>query len=305
MLAIRVDQLTKVYGNFRALDQCCLEVKQGQVFGLLGPNGAGKTTLIRVLLGFLEATSGEASIFGKCCRSDSEQVRAITSYLPAEAKLFRSMRGKDVLQFFASFHPKGDAKRSVQLADRLQLDLSRRVAFMSTGMRQKLALAIVFGCKTELLILDEPTANLDPSVRHEVLRLILEGKSDGKTILFCSHVLQEVEEICDQAAIARAGKVVHAVTLSELKSVHRLSGNLVDDTADQSIGRTMLDQIPTTVRFCSQIERRVIFDILGPIENHWDWIKSLPLLQVQVEPIGLRSVYEKYHGPSSSSQESA
>jgi ABC-2 type transport system ATP-binding protein len=207
-----IKHLTKAYREVQALDDCSLTIQRGSIYGLLGPNGAGKTTLIRTLLGYIRPTSGSALIDGCDCHQESLAVRERVAYLPAEAKLFRMMRGRAVLEFFGQVHPRSTVERGLLIAERLKLDLRRRVAFMSTGMRQKLAIACVMACQAKLLILDEPTAALDPSVRKVVLSLIQEARDAGATILFSSHIFSEIEEVCDQAAIMNAGSV--ATTLS-------------------------------------------------------------------------------------------
>src|SRR5687768_5360529 len=159
---VQTHQLTKSYGPLAALADCSLGVEPGEVYGLLGPNGAGKTTLIRILLGYLRPTSGWAKIAGLDCHRQSVAVRRQVAYLPAEASMFPHMRGREALAFFSEIRPGGDLQRSLKLAERLELDLSRRVSFMSTGMKQKLAVAATLAAGTPLLILDEPTANLDP-----------------------------------------------------------------------------------------------------------------------------------------------
>ncbi len=141
-MLVETHSLTKSFGAVHALRECSLQVERGEVFGLLGPNGAGKTTLIRLLMGYLRPTSGLAKIGGLDCDHESLSVRRMTAYLPGDARLFRAMRGREVLELFASTRPGGDVQRYQAVADRLELDLSRRVGFMSTGMRQKLALAV-------------------------------------------------------------------------------------------------------------------------------------------------------------------
>lgn len=220
---VSVQKLGKRYGGFWALQDCALDVPEGSVFGLLGPNGAGKTTLIRCLLGFIRPSRGKASVEGFDCETQSLQVRERVSYLPAETKLFRSMKGKDCLEFFASIHPRGDLARAKSIADRLGLNLNRRVAFMSTGMRQKLAIACVLSCKSRVIILDEPTANLDPTTRQAVLELTAEANRQfGATVVFCSHVMSEIQEICQYAAFLKSGTVVETVRLDAIEPVHRV-----------------------------------------------------------------------------------
>lgn len=176
--------LTKRYTAVTALDRCTLEVPHGEVFGLLGPNGSGKTTLLRLLMGFLRPTSGRAAIDGLDCYRNSVEVHRRVAYLPGDVRLFGNMRGRDVLRFFSRIRRGGDLRRELELADRLGLDVSRPVARMSTGMRQKLALAAVMAVDTPLVILDEPTANLDPSVRGIVLSLVSEARQAGRAVIF-------------------------------------------------------------------------------------------------------------------------
>ncbi|MFM8702734.1 MAG: ABC transporter ATP-binding protein, partial [Planctomycetia bacterium] len=174
-MLVRTEHLTKRYGGFTALDGCSLSVPEGAIFGLLGPNGAGKTTLLRLLMGYITPTAGAATVAGFDCVRESLEVRARTAYLPGESRLFRRMNGHRVLDFFAGLRPGCRREVAAAVARRLDLDCSRQVARMSTGMRQKLALAVVLAMETPLVILDEPTANLDPTARAEVLELVLEA----------------------------------------------------------------------------------------------------------------------------------
>ena len=162
---VKTEQLSKVFGEFTALHSCDLEIEYGNVFGLLGPNGAGKTTLLRLILGFLFPTRGKSSIAGFDSHLQTVEAHGKLSYLPADAQLFGAMKGRKVLKFFSQVRSDCDFQRALALADRLELDIGRRVAFMSTGMRQKLALCVCLSTDAELTILDEPTANLDPTVR--------------------------------------------------------------------------------------------------------------------------------------------
>ena len=209
--------LTKRFGDFTALDQCSLSIGKGEVFGLLGPNGAGKSTLIRLLLGFMNPTYGSATIDGLDCHQQRVNVHRVVSYLPGDARTFRMMRGKNVLKLFCSFRDNASLARGKLIADRLELDLSRWVGLMSTGMRQKLAMAICLSVDAPLLILDEPTANLDPTVRGQVMEMINEAKSDGRTVIFSSHVLSEIEDTCDRVGILRKGKLVHLESMSNFE----------------------------------------------------------------------------------------
>jgi ABC-2 type transport system ATP-binding protein len=287
---IQIQSLSKHFGPVTALDDCSLEVAAGEVIGLLGPNGAGKTTLLRILLGFLRPTSGRATVAGFDCVKQSLDVRRHVSYLPGEAKLFRRMRGWQVDAFFADLRPGGSVRRATELADRFDLDLSRRVATMSTGMRQKLALTVTFLPDTPVLILDEPTANLDPTVRRDVLSLVSEARAAGRTVVFSSHIFAEVEEVCDRVGILRQGRLVHLQPMAEVLRQHRIRAELTGS----------LPEIPghlasrVVVRHNGNGE--ITFDTPGELSPLLGWLATLPLREVRVEPIGLRAVYEKFHG---------
>ena len=287
-MLVETEALSKCYGSFVALQSCSFSIAAGEVFGLLGPNGAGKTTLLRLLLGFLKPSSGSARIGGRDCQRQSLAVRKQVAYLPGDVRLFRSMRGTAVLQFFADVRRGGSYDQATSIAEELKLDISVRVSRMSTGMRQKLALAAAFAADTPLLILDEPTANLDPSVRNTVLRLVEEARQNGRTILFSSHVLAEAEEVCDRVGIMRHGELVHVQDILELRRGHRIGARLTGPFPDP----------PDVLR--SQLSLQVAGDRLtletySPLGPILAWLASLPLEEIRVEPVGLRSLYERFH----------
>ena len=286
---VETHRLTKVYGSLAALHECSLGVEKGEVYGLLGPNGAGKTTLIRLLLGYLRPTSGSATVGGYDCERQSVAVRRLVAYLPAEASMFPQMSGRDALRFFAEIRPGGDVRRSLALASRLELDLSRRVSFMSTGMKQKLALAATMAADTPLYILDEPTANLDPTVRQTVLGLVSEARAAGKTVLFSSHVLSEVEQACDRVVILRAGQLVHTQVMRELRTQHRIVAQL----------RAPLPPIPEAFNGQLVVAQNgagdVVLETPGELAPLLGWLATLPLADIRIEPVGLRAVYDRFH----------
>ena len=199
-----------------------------------------------------------------------------------------------MLKFFADLREDANFEQSQTIAERLELDLSRLVGFMSTGMRQKLALAIAMATPVPLLILDEPTSNLDPTVRGEVLKLILEAKQQGRTIIFSSHVLSEIEEVCDRVAILRKGELVHQQAMSELLSQHRINARLGND----------VPPLPENLRSSVTMRReedRIQVEIPGNLPELlpqvMSWLAEGQLKDMHVQPIGLRSVYDKFHHP--------
>jgi ABC-2 type transport system ATP-binding protein len=288
-LIVETRSLTKRYSAVTALADCSLTVERGEVFGLLGPNGAGKTTLLRLLMGYLRPTAGWAKVAGLDCERQSLAVRRQVAYLPAEAAMFPHMRGREALQFFAEIRRGGSLARSLAIADRLELDLTRRVSFMSTGMKQKLALAATLAADTPLYILDEPTANLDPTVRAAVLSLVSEARADGKTVLFSSHVLSEVEQVCDRVVILRAGQLVHTQLMSQLREQHRIVARLTGP----------LPQIPPSLSgqlaVIANASGEAILETPGELAPLLHWLATLPLADMRIEPVGLRTIYHRFH----------
>lgn len=294
---IQVKNLTKRFGDFTALDDCRLEIQKGEVFGLLGPNGAGKSTLLRLLLGFMKPTSGLATINGKDCYSDRVAVHTDLSYLPGDARLPRTMRGRHVLEFFAGLSGmESNYRESIQIAERLELDLSRWVAFMSTGMRQKLALAIVLGRKSSLVILDEPTANLDPTVRGEVIKLVAEAKAAGRTVVFSSHVLSEIEDVCDRAGILRQGELVHLQDMRELMRQHRIRAKVDGDLPN--VPEALMDKFELKELGDGQIQ----IQTPGELSLVLKWLASAPVSDVFIQPVGLRAIYDQFHSVEQNSE---
>ena len=293
-MLVVTDRLTKRYGSFTALDACSLAVEENEVFGLLGPNGAGKTTLLRLLLGFLHPTSGSATVAGHDCAADSLAVRERVAYLPGEARLFRRMTGHEVLDFFARLRPASSRSEAARIADRLGLDATRQVARMSTGMRQKLALAAVLATDATLLILDEPTANLDPTARAEVLDLVREANAAGRTVIFSSHVLSEVEETCGRVAIMRAGSPVHEESIAELRRGHRIRARLTSRFG--GVPEQLADRVTVVANSAgADGQERLVLEAAESLAPLLGWLATLPLAEVEVEPIGLAAVYDRFH----------
>jgi ABC-2 type transport system ATP-binding protein len=288
--AVQAISLSKRYGSFAALTDLNLTIPRGEVFGLLGPNGAGKTTFIRTLLGFIHPTDGRVLVMGVDPAIDPVQVKRFVSYLPGDARLPREMRGRAVLRFFAEMQAEGDLTRSLEVAERLELDLRRFVGFMSTGMRQKLAIAAVLGSHAPLLILDEPTANLDPTVRGDVLAMVQEAKAEGRTVIFSSHVLSEIEDVCDSVAFLRKGKLAHEQSLTTLKQRHRIVARI---RPGHSV--TVPEPLKPLVANLLLSDERLTLDTAGDLAPLLSWLDQLKLQEMRVEAFGLRAVYDTIH----------
>lgn len=214
--AIETQKLTKTYGRSRGIRYVDLAVREGEVFGFLGPNGAGKTTTIRTLLGFLRPSEGRAWVFGMDVRKKSVEIRARLGNLPGEFVLEDRMSGEDLLRFFARLRGVKDLGYARQLAERLGADLHRPMRRLSRGNKQKVGLIQAMFHRPPLLVLDEPTSGLDPLVQEEFLEMVDEVRAEGRTVFFYSHVLSEVERVCDRVGIIRDGQLVTVEPTREL-----------------------------------------------------------------------------------------
>ena len=217
-VVINTSGLTKYYGAQLGIKEVNLAVNRGEVFGYLGPNGAGKTTTIRTLLDFIRPSGGSASIFGLDARQSSVAIHRRTGYLNGELSLYDDMTGEDLLRYLGNLRGGLDWKYVKELAVRFQCDLPQRIQGLSLGNKQKLGLLQAFMHKPELLILDEPTNGLDPLMQHEFYNLLTETKKEGRTIFLSSHILPEVEKVCDRVGIIRQGKLITVETIESLKS---------------------------------------------------------------------------------------
>lgn len=217
MAIIEIAGYQKYYGKSRGLENADLCVEAGEIFGFIGPNGAGKTTLIRLLLGLIQPTKGKASVMGLEAGKDSAKINLAVGYLPGEAFFFPEMKGIDVIRFFQNMHHV-DAKKYQELVELLEFDVNKRVSEYSFGNRKKLGIILAMLHEPKLLILDEPTSGLDPLMQQTFLELLAKEKEKGVTIFLSSHVLSEVEKVCDRIALIREGVVSHPYTISEIRS---------------------------------------------------------------------------------------
>ena len=214
---IQTHDLTVYYGKHRGIIDVNLTVEKGEVFGFLGPNGAGKTTTQRVLLDVIRPTSGRASIFGLDCQERSVDVQKRIGYLPGELALYSNMKASAFFKMYEYLRGENGAKGYWrELAKRLDLDVGRKISEFSRGNKQKVGVVAAFMNRPDLLILDEPTSGLDPLVQQTVLEMVREARADGRTVFFSSHILSEVQAVCDRVGIIREGRLVAAQRVEEL-----------------------------------------------------------------------------------------
>jgi len=214
---IETKGLSVYYGRHRGILDVDLRVEKGEVFGFLGPNGSGKTTTQRVLMDIIRPTAGEASMFGKDCQKESVAARERVGYLPGELSLYDNMKASQFFKMYFSLQKSNtDPKYWQMLADRLELDTSRKIRELSRGNKQKVGVVAAFMNKPDLLILDEPTTGLDPLVQQTVMEQVQEANQAGATVFFSSHILSEVEIVCDRVGIIRDGQLVTTERVQDL-----------------------------------------------------------------------------------------
>jgi ABC-2 type transport system ATP-binding protein len=214
-------ELRKQFGRTAALDGLDLQVTQGEVHGLLGPNGAGKSTVIRVLLGLLRADGGTATLFGGDPWQDATTLHRRLAYVPGDVSLWPNLSGGETIDLLGSMRGGLDKTRRDELVERFELDTKKKGRAYSKGNRQKVALVAALASDAELLILDEPTSGLDPLMEAVFSACVAEAKQRGTTVLLSSHILSEVEDLCDRVSIIRAGRRVDSGTLDELRHLSR------------------------------------------------------------------------------------
>jgi ABC-2 type transport system ATP-binding protein len=287
-MLLQTNQLTKHYGSFPALVDLTLNVDSGEVFGLLGPNGSGKSTALRLLLGFLRPTAGTAAIAGHDCWEDTVRARRHVAYLPGELRLYENMTSRQLVEFLEGLRGGFREGSEDALARRLEIDLDRPIAHLSSGMKRKVALLQVLVANADLLILDEPTNTLDPTMRDELLEQLKHARAEGKAVLFSSHVLAEAERICDRVGILKHGRLVHVQPMSELRAANVIEVHF--ETAPSHA-----PDLPG-LRMNEQHNSHWSFEYDGPLSSVLQWLASQRVKQLRIEPLGLGAIYRRFHG---------
>ena len=217
MNIIEINNLSKSYGKSRGIVDVSFNVEEGEIFGFIGPNGAGKSTTIRTLLALIYPTGGSATIFGKDCIKYSNEILKDVGYLPSEVFYYDGMKVIDLLKYSASFYKKDCSKKMIDIAKALDLDLHKKIEDLSFGNKKKVGIVQGLLHSPKLIILDEPTSGLDPLIQQTFFELIKEENKYGATVLFSSHILSEVQKVCDRVAIIKEGKIVKVEKISTLQ----------------------------------------------------------------------------------------
>jgi ABC-2 type transport system ATP-binding protein len=287
-MLLQTEHLTKDYGSFRALDDFNLTIGPGEIFGLLGPNGSGKTTALRLLLGFLRPTAGRAAIAGHDCWQHGVRARRHIAYLPGELRLYENMTGWQLVEFLCRLRSQPVHQEVERLAARLDIDLNRPLATLSSGMKRKVALLTVLTPRTPLVILDEPTNTLDPTMRDELLAQLQQARDQGQSVLFSSHVLTEVEQVCDRVGILQRGRLVHMQCMEELRDAQLVQARFARP----------LTELPNLPGLTEQerTAERVSWEYRGPLPVLLAWFAKQEVLDLRLQPLGLGPIYHRYHG---------
>lgn len=287
--AIEFNKLTKYYGEALGMKDVSFSVEKGEVFGFIGPNGAGKSTAIRTLLGLLKPTSGSAKILGMDSESQGKELREKVGYLPSEVNYYAEMTSRELLEYSAGFYPSVDLNEIERLAAHFELDLDRLIEDLSFGNKKKCAIVQCLLHQPEILILDEPTSGLDPLMQNRFFELLEELNEKGTTIFFSSHILSEIQRMCDRAAVIRKGEIIAVEHIQHLleKQMKKVKMVLTDESSNLNY--------PEGVQNVKQMGQKVSFDYVGDITPLLKWLSTCSLQDMVMEEPDLESIFMNYY----------
>ena len=286
---IHTDMLTKYYGKIKGIEDVNITVNRGEIFGFLGPNGAGKTTTIRLFLNLLNPTRGEAKIFGLDTKKDTLKIKERIGYIPGDLNLYRSMSGKDFLQYMGSLRTKPVAVE--KLCEKFQVTTDRKIKGYSRGMKQKIGIVQAFMHDPELVIMDEPTSGLDPLMQREFYTFLKEEQQKGRTFFISSHILSEVEKVCDRVGIIKEGSIVAVEDVGALK---KKSGKFMEVTFSEKITKKDLD-IPGISNILFQ-DHTVHFRVTGSMDNVIKHLSQFNIEDLTSKDLSIEDVFMHYYG---------
>jgi ABC-2 type transport system ATP-binding protein len=286
---IDVNHLTKYYGKSRGIVDVSFNVEEGEIFGFIGPNGAGKSTTIRLFLSLIYPTKGDAKIFGKDCIKFGPEIRQEIGYLPSEVFYYEGMKVLDLLKYSASFYKKDCTQRLHELSDLMELDLKRRIDDLSYGNKKKVGIVQGLLHQPKLIVLDEPTAGLDPLMQHKFFNLIQEENKRGATVFFSSHILGEVQRMCNRVAIIKEGSLI---AIQDIKTLQKDNYKKVRVTAEG------LDEKRFKVKGISELQKEdgaVSFFYKGDINVIAKLIGSGKISDLTIEDLTLEEIFLHYY----------
>ena len=287
---IEINQLSKYYGKQRGIEDVTFSVKQGEIFGFIGPNGAGKSTTIRTLLALIYPTSGTATIFGKDCIKEAPVIAQDIGYLPSETFFYENMKVRDLLKYAETLYKKDCSKRIDELTSRLNLDVTRKIRDLSFGNKKKVGIVAGLLHSPKLLILDEPTSGLDPLMQQTFFDILREENQKGVTILFSSHILSEVQKMCNRIAILKDGKVISLENIETMRSnaYKKIILHMPETTEIQTLD---MDGVSNFEQNGEQIN----FLFKGDVNMLLDSLRQHRLLDVLIEEPSLEEIFMHYY----------
>ncbi len=289
MSVIEVNKLTKYYGKARGIEDVSFQVDKGEIFGFIGPNGAGKSTTIRLFLSLIYPSSGSAAIFGKDCNEYGPELRQDIGYLPSEVFYYERMKVIDLLKYSASFYEKDCTQRLHELAEIMELDLKRRIDDLSYGNKKKVGIVQGLLHQPKLLLLDEPTSGLDPLMQRKFFQLIREENQRGATIFFSSHILGEVQKMCNRVAIIKEGSIIN---IQDIKTLQR------DNYKKIRVAAEDLDEVQFEIDGVSNLQKNngaVRFFYKGNINQIMRKIGEIEISDVTIEEPTLEEIFMHYY----------
>lgn len=290
MTILKTSNLTKNFGKFTALDSVNIEVNKGEVYGFIGPNGAGKTTTIRVLLGILKATEGEARIFGLDAWKDAVEIHKRLAYVPGDVNLWPNLTGGEVIDLFVKLRGTNNKSRREELIKKFDLDPSKKCRTYSKGNRQKVAIIAALSSDADLYILDEPTSGLDPLMELVFQECVMNAKREGKSVLLSSHILSEVERLCDRVGIIREGKMIETGTLTELRHLTRTTLRIETRQPIPSLSRLR------GVHDLEEIDQALSFQVDSEeMENVMKYISQFGVLKLESASPTLEDLFMRHY----------
>ena len=288
MNVIEASDLSKNYGNDVGIKNINLEIKKGEVFGFIGPNGAGKSTFIRTLLGLLHPSSGTAKVLGHNIKNKSEEIRKKLGYLPSEVNYYDGMSSRELLEYHSGFYKNVDTNKIKTLSEIFELDLDRKIEELSFGNKKKCGIIQSVIHEPDLLILDEPTSGLDPLMQNRFFELLEEENKKGTSIFFSSHILAEVQRLCNRAAIIRKGEISAVEDIQSLLEKQMKKARFVFKEKQE-------------LKFISGVQNptwtnnKLTFDYIGPVKELIQWMNQLNLQDAVLEEPDLETIFMNYY----------
>ena len=290
MVTLDVKNVSKNFGKFKALSNINLQVKKGEVHGFIGPNGAGKSTTIRVILGILQATEGHVTVFGQDAWKDKVEIHRKISYVPGDVNLWPNLTGGEVIDLFMKLQGSGNVAKREELIERFQLDPTKKCRTYSKGNRQKVALIAAFASDADLFILDEPTSGLDPLMEKVFHECVLEVKAAGKSVLLSSHILSEVEKLCDSVSIIRRGEVIESGSMSNLRKRQRVNVAVV--TKEKMLNLQEMDGVHEV----QEVDGKIMFQLEpGAKSEVLSFMAEKKIVDLEINPLPFEDLFMQHY----------